>query len=77
MGQKSRRKNFKYDEDEPVFESDEYFAYIAEYTSGGVPYGITWDEAKEIAKCDSEFGRALALIAPEENKNDTGILLPF
>ena len=25
-------------------EQDENFAYIAGYTSGGAPYGITWDE---------------------------------
>ncbi|MBV7276706.1 hypothetical protein JMF89_00150 [Clostridiaceae bacterium UIB06] len=26
-------------------ESDEYFYYIAGYTSNGVPFGITWEEA--------------------------------
>ena len=28
-------------------ESDENFAYIAGYTSGGAPYGITWEEQEE------------------------------
>lgn len=28
-------------------ESDEYFYYIAGYTSNGVPFGITWEEAVE------------------------------
>lgn len=28
-------------------DSDENFCYIAGYTSGGVPYGITWDEVDE------------------------------
>jgi hypothetical protein len=28
-------------------ESDEHFAYIAGYTSGGAPYGITWEEQEE------------------------------
>ena len=28
-------------------ESDENFAYIAGYTTGGVPYGITWEEKEE------------------------------
>ncbi len=28
-------------------DSDETFAYIAGYTSGGVPYGVTWDETNE------------------------------
>ena len=25
---------------------DDHFYYIAGYTSGGAPYGVTWDEAK-------------------------------
>lgn len=29
-------------------ESDENFAHIAGYTSGGAPYGITWEEQEEI-----------------------------
>ena len=28
-------------------ESDEYFYFIAGYTSNGVPYGITWEQAIE------------------------------
>lgn len=31
----------------PLFEQDEYFYFIAGYTSGGAPYGITWEEAAE------------------------------
>ena len=48
---------------EDVPESDETFAFIAGYTSGGAPYGITWEEwAEEIggdaspAKPPSERG---------------------
>lgn len=29
---------------------DDYFAYIAGFTSGGAPYGITWEEMEEIKK---------------------------
>ena len=29
-------------------DQDENFAYIAGYTSGGAPYGITWDEWEQI-----------------------------
>lgn len=29
---------------ENIIESDETFAFIAGYTSGGFPYGITWEE---------------------------------
>lgn len=28
-------------------EQDGHFAYIAGYTSGGAPYGLTWDELSE------------------------------
>jgi hypothetical protein len=29
-------------------DSDENFAYIAGYTPGGVPFGVTWEEWEEI-----------------------------
>jgi hypothetical protein len=29
-------------------DSDEHIAYIAGYTEGGVPYGVTWEEMEEI-----------------------------
>ncbi|MGI6486832.1 MAG: hypothetical protein GX964_03470 [Syntrophomonadaceae bacterium] len=35
------RENFSMD-------SDEYFYYIAGYTSGGAPFGITWEEWEQI-----------------------------
>jgi hypothetical protein len=28
-------------------DSDETFAYIAGYTSAGVPYGVTWEEQRQ------------------------------
>ena len=31
-----------------LLEQDEDFHFIADYTSGGAPYGITWEEAAEI-----------------------------
>ena len=31
-------------------ENDDHFAYIAGYTSGGAPYGITWEEQDEIER---------------------------
>ena len=39
-------------EGEEVFSSlqDENFAFIAGYTSGGFPYGITWEEHAELEK---------------------------
>jgi hypothetical protein len=32
-------------------ESNEYFAYIAGYTSGGVPYGTSWEEYNAMNDC--------------------------
>ena len=34
-------------EDNLFLESDENFYFIAGYTDGGIPYGITWEEAIE------------------------------
>lgn len=39
---KNRKRKY-----EDVIESDETFAFIAGYTSGGVPYGVAWEEIGE------------------------------
>lgn len=41
-----RRKRLQktIEEDNLPFDQDENFAYIAGYTSGGFPYGVTWEE---------------------------------
>lgn len=44
------RKKLKVEKNENLIESDHYFAYIVGYTSGGAPYGITWEEMEEIHK---------------------------
>lgn len=44
----SRRKNHREECAPYLFESDETFAFIAGYTSGGVPFGITWEEMEAI-----------------------------
>lgn len=37
-------------------ESDDTFAFIAGYTSGGFPYGITWEEMEQKSlEEDEEF----------------------
>lgn len=47
MGKKKRNKVKKQcsRENDLLFESDEYYYFIAGYTSGGAAYGITWEEA--------------------------------
>ena len=44
---KEKRKLKKQQAEYLPFDQDENFYYIAGYTSGGAPYGITWDEASE------------------------------
>ncbi len=77
MAQKSKRKKYKRYVDEPVFESDEYFAYIAGYTDGGFPYGITWEEAREIEKSDSQFGKDFGLTDCKKEECTDDFELPF
>ena len=36
-------------------ESDETFAYIAGYTGGGFPFGITWEEMEKQGSKNSDF----------------------
>ena len=51
---------------EQFFESDENFAFIAGYTSGGAPYGLTHEEWNEIQPETENEGQ-------EKNNSD----LPF
>jgi hypothetical protein len=34
--------------------SDEYFAYIVGYTSGGFPYGLTWEQWEALEEAERE-----------------------
>ena len=43
--QRQREKIEKNQQPDPDF--DDTFAYIAGYTSGGFPYGVTWKELAE------------------------------
>lgn len=67
---KSRRKKKQNEIEYSFYESDETFAFIAGYTSGGVPYGVTWEEMEEIERKEKE---------KLENKNQCAedIDLPF
>lgn len=63
MARKRKKKRVdkkkKLDEEwleEPM--SDENFAFIAGYTSGGFPFGITHEEAEEMEDFKEIFGRA-------------------
>ena len=62
-----RKKYPKLKKESPLYDnefgSDENFAFIAGYTSGGAPFGITHEEMAEIQKRDQENDR----ISSEEN----------
>jgi len=44
---KEKRQRRKQQVEFQPFDQDEYFYFIAGYTSGGAPYGITWEQARE------------------------------
>lgn len=46
-------------------ESDHDFAYIAGYTSGGAPYGITWEEQEEIER---RAAAKISVTAPKQKE---------
>lgn len=56
--QMSERKNHKLKKERKAedveFDSDENFAFIVGYTSGGAPYGVTHKEMNEIEKENNE-----------------------
>lgn len=51
MNKKRRRKHQQLKKQEELFGAefgqDEHFFFIAGFTEGGAPYGITWEEAYE------------------------------
>ena len=50
-------------------DSDDQFAFIAGYTAGGFPYGITWEEARQIEaeeKAQTSAPRILAAMPSEQ-----------
>lgn len=51
---KERRLEKRFRREEPVIEQDEVFAFIAGYTLGGIPYGITWEEQAELDRKERE-----------------------
>ena len=48
MSKKNSKRRKQTDPELNLLEQDENFYFIAGYTSGGAPYGITWEEAAEI-----------------------------
>ena len=51
---KKTHNNTQQQYEDNLFESDDTFAFIAGYTAGGFPYGITWEEIAEIEQNEKE-----------------------
>lgn len=49
------------------FDQDEYFAFIVGYTSGGAPYGLTWEEWATI-----EEAEALEVLLDDDDEQARG-----
>ena len=47
MSKKDHKLRNQTDPELTLLEQDENFYFIAGYTSGGAPYGITWEETAE------------------------------
>jgi hypothetical protein len=47
----------------PGYDQDEHFAFIMGYTSGGFPYGLTWEQWAEI-----ETSEALEEVIDQDDK---------
>lgn len=48
------KKKNKVFEEEFSYEKDDNFAFIAGYTDGGIPFGITWDEQEQLDKIEKK-----------------------
>jgi len=55
-------------------DSDEHFAYIAGYTSGGAAYGVTWEEWEELEGQADDSGERQREWSPD---GDADGLIPF
>ena len=51
---RARREQLKSEIGSDFGDSDEYFAYITGYTPGGAPFGITWEEWRQIEGADNK-----------------------
>ncbi len=51
---KNRKRNKEIKAEDVEFDSDENFAFIVGYTSGGAPYGLTHEEMNDIEKENHE-----------------------
>jgi len=69
-------KKLRSDQSEPLYNDwqDDNFFFIAGYTSGGAPYGVTWDEMRFEPwedDIDEDFND------DDENDEATGFICPF
>ena len=53
--QRKKEEKKQLTEEITLFDSDDHFYFIAGYTSGGFPYGTTWEEAIAEGHVDGAF----------------------
>ncbi len=58
-----------------LYESDDTFAYIAGYTSGGAPCGVTWEEWERIEREDSQSKTRIDDDYPMDEDNWESLLI--
>ena len=74
MGRKHRKKKNKADEYvDPYPYMDDTFAYIAGYTPGGFPFGVTWEEVGIDPELPFEEKIRLFAESSREDVNHTAI----
>lgn len=69
MSHKKRKKNRKEIWEDPYPDTDGNFAYIAGYTPGGAPYGVTWEEMG--IDPDLPFEEKVKLLEKKEKNPDS------
>ena len=52
---KNKKLKKNVDDDCTGYSSDETFAFIAGYTEGGAPYGITWDKWRKLENTELNY----------------------
>ena len=69
LKKKKELKKLGYDPED----QDENFAFIAGYTSGGFPYGITWEEQDEFERQEAEVKKIPGSARADDEEEE----LPF
>ena len=75
MSKKNSKRRKQTDPELTFLEQDENYYFIAGYTSGGAPYGITWEEAAEHGTLNK--GKVICLLSSYALTAVCGFVLLF